>query len=352
MDNTNLPVLKMYCRHELIRGKGNKVEYFIPEEWGGPIWVSRVSLRKELSKISYTPQEWFDRWILGIVDSSQRPKCIYCSNTLYFRRLSEGYRSNTCGGKTCKSKLVSKKLKLIFSSLEIRKKMSESAKRAKSSLEARKMISESMKRTWSNPERRKKQSEIVKQSMSSPEVRKKNSESIKRAWTNPEYREKLKSFWESGGCFGYMHKHPEKYPNFNGGGKHKKFRRGYHNSIKCGKIYYYSSWELYFMKQLDEKENVVKYSNRLSIPYKHIDGSNHSYIPDLLIEYSDGKKELVEIKPARYIEDEINQLKFKAGEGYAKSLGWDWKILTEKEIFGDVKNWRKVSLVNLQEINI
>lgn len=122
-------------------------------------------------------------------------------------------------------------------------------------------------------------------------------------------------------------------------------------------IVYRSGWEKRIMDWLDQKEDVKLWSSEeVVIPYKSpIDNRYHRYFVDFYVEVVDSKGNthvtLIEVKPLaqtrepkkpkrntkRYLTEVvtygINQAKWKAAEEYCKDKGWEFKILTEKEIF-------------------
>jgi hypothetical protein len=126
-------------------------------------------------------------------------------------------------------------------------------------------------------------------------------------------------------------------------------------------IVYRSGWELHFMRYLDHHKDVVQWgSEEVPVPYRSvIDGKRHTYYPDFFVKFRDkGGKEksmLVEIKPAaqtkapakatkktekskKYIKEVVtygtNVSKWKAAEEYCKDRGWEFQLMTEKELYG------------------
>lgn len=121
-------------------------------------------------------------------------------------------------------------------------------------------------------------------------------------------------------------------------------------------IIYRSRWELVFMSYLDSHKDVIQWaSEELVIPYRSpIDGKVHRYFPDFWVKKVDrqGKTNIVviEIKPyAQTLEPKpqkritknylsevktwgINSSKWKAAEEYCKDRGWEFMIMTEKEL--------------------
>lgn len=133
-------------------------------------------------------------------------------------------------------------------------------------------------------------------------------------------------------------KHPEKYAG------------------DAANIIYRSSWELKFMNWCDNSSNVLKYSSEETIiPYRcPTDNRFHRYFVDFKIQIKsrDGsnKTYLVEVKPdgqtrppaypgrqtKRYLTEALtfmkNQAKWEAAVQYCKERGWEFKIITEKEL--------------------
>jgi hypothetical protein len=123
-------------------------------------------------------------------------------------------------------------------------------------------------------------------------------------------------------------------------------------------IVYRSSWELRLMSHFDLHPNVIWWaSEEKPIPYiSPLDGRTHRYFPDFIIcVYDKNKKQkiiMIEVKPfkqtqepvkqnkinKRYIKEVydwgVNKAKWNAAEIYCKDRGWDFQIMTEKEIFG------------------
>jgi len=116
-------------------------------------------------------------------------------------------------------------------------------------------------------------------------------------------------------------------------------------------VQYRSQWEKNVMMHLDENTKVVSWSSEeVVVPYRYdVDGRVHRYFVDFFVEYSNGQKLLIEVKPfketqvpkgnkrtKRYINEGLtyvkNQNKWEAANEYAKDRGWDFVIWTEKEL--------------------
>lgn len=125
---------------------------------------------------------------------------------------------------------------------------------------------------------------------------------------------------------------------------------------KVDAIYYRSSWELKFLKEIDLNPNVLYYSSEeLIIPYLNpVDNKVHRYFPDFVIKIKgiDGKIKVlvIEIKPKAqtimpvrgkkrmktFITEAVtwttNQAKWQAAKEYCSKNGMEFLIMTEKEL--------------------
>jgi len=121
-------------------------------------------------------------------------------------------------------------------------------------------------------------------------------------------------------------------------------------------IIYRSSWECRVMSWLDNSPDIISWaSEELTIPYiSPVDGKRHRYFPDFIVKVKnkDGKVStmMIEVKPQKqsvepakrsrvtkqYITEVmtygINQAKWKAAQEYCLDKGWQFKVLTEKEL--------------------
>jgi hypothetical protein len=120
-------------------------------------------------------------------------------------------------------------------------------------------------------------------------------------------------------------------------------------------IVYRSSWELRVMKYLDDNPAVIWWaSEELPIRYiSPIDNKVHRYFPDFIVrtKRKDGQETtmVLEVKPYRqtqmpvqkrrtqkFINEiatyAVNQEKWKAADLFCKEHGWQFKLITEKEL--------------------
>lgn len=122
-------------------------------------------------------------------------------------------------------------------------------------------------------------------------------------------------------------------------------------------IVYRSGWEKKVMEHLDDNVNIIRWvSEEIIIPYiSPIDNRPHRYYPDFYVEAlaKDGsiKKLLLEVKPKaqslppkpqsrktkRYITEVmtygVNQAKWHAAQEFCLDKGWEFKVITESELF-------------------
>lgn len=120
-------------------------------------------------------------------------------------------------------------------------------------------------------------------------------------------------------------------------------------------IVYRSSWELRVMKYLDDNPNIIWWaSEEISIKYvSPIDHKIHRYFPDFVVKMKkrDGsiKTVVMEIKPEkqtklpkqtrktrRFIQETatyaVNQEKWRAADIFCQEHGWQFMLLTEKDL--------------------
>lgn len=116
-------------------------------------------------------------------------------------------------------------------------------------------------------------------------------------------------------------------------------------------IIYRSSWEYKFMKWCDITPSITEWgSEEIIIPYiSPVDGKKHRYFPDFYVRILD-KRYLVEVKPfkqtmepktqkritKRYVTEvvtwSVNQAKWAAARNFCQDQGWEFKLITEKEL--------------------
>lgn len=129
----------------------------------------------------------------------------------------------------------------------------------------------------------------------------------------------------------------------------KKYKGNHRNVI------YRSLWERKFMVYCDQHPSILQWSSEeISVPYiSPVDKKSHRYFPDFIIKKIDknGKTKImmIEIKPFSQVSKpkssgrnvkilkenvrwQINNAKWRAADKFCKKHGWEFKILTEKEL--------------------
>lgn len=110
------------------------------------------------------------------------------------------------------------------------------------------------------------------------------------------------------------------------------YENGWHSSPKCGRQYYRSSYERRYFLMLDADQTVLSYeSEPFKIPYR-FDGSTKNYTPDVLVEYVDGSRALVEVKPEVLTREAKNLAKAEAAQRWCKANDVRFLTATEGEL--------------------
>ena len=93
---------------------------------------------------------------------------------------------------------------------------------------------------------------------------------------------------------------------------------------------YDSALEREYMVELERDAAVVKWTKKhnLKIPYKILGFTRH-YLPDFLVEYKDGHKEIHETKGLPLLLWLSTKLKGQSAEEFVKQKGWRYKIITK-----------------------
>ena len=109
---------------------------------------------------------------------------------------------------------------------------------------------------------------------------------------------------------------------------------GHFTSEKTSLVHRYrSSWELAAMGYLDGDPSVSSWNYEcLRIPY-YYENNKRWYVPDFFVEYSDGRKEVWEIKPKQFIDSDANKLKSEAAAKFCIENGIsNYYVLTRDEL--------------------
>ena len=122
------------------------------------------------------------------------------------------------------------------------------------------------------------------------------------------------------------------------------------------KVIYRSLWELKFMRYCDSNVNILEWgSEEMYVWYRSpVDNRPHRYFPDFYIKAKESngqiKKYIIEVKPKKqtappskpkrqtkgYLREAFeyarNQAKWKAANEWCIDRGFEFKVLTEKEL--------------------
>ena len=122
------------------------------------------------------------------------------------------------------------------------------------------------------------------------------------------------------------------------------------------KVIYRSLWELKFMRYCDSNINILEWgSEEMYVWYRSpVDNRPHRYFPDFYIKVREKngtiKKYIIEVKPQRqtkppakpkrqtkgYLREAFeyakNQAKWKAANEWCLDRGFEFKVITEKEL--------------------
>jgi hypothetical protein len=109
---------------------------------------------------------------------------------------------------------------------------------------------------------------------------------------------------------------------------------GNYISTKTGLTYRYrSSWERSVMLHLDSCCEVKTWSyESMRIPYINV--SQRWYVPDFVVEFVDGRREVWEVKPAEFVSSRANLLKAEAAISFLRETGYSYFILTRDDLKG------------------
>lgn len=111
----------------------------------------------------------------------------------------------------------------------------------------------------------------------------------------------------------------------------KMYKRGIHKNLKTGENEYYrSGFELEYMKKFDTDNSIKTYTSKHGIRIKYeYDGKYRIYIPDILVEYINGDKKLIELKGRIYNKDIIDS-KINSAKTYCRNNDIKFEIIYQK----------------------
>lgn len=173
----------------------------------------------------------------------------------------------------------------------------------------------------------------IEEQNKSDELREKIRNSVKKLWEDEEYRciqsKSHKNVWRDEDTVNRLMK-THYIPPLNSS-KKSEILSIYENEI----IRFDSTWEEKFFSFMSSNSE-VKVIKRLNLKLIKYFSSKYNkerwYKPDFEIEYTDGRKELIEIKPYYQLEDITVKEKKEAAEKWCKENNMKYVILTEIEL--------------------
>ena len=222
------------------------------------------------------------------------------------------------------------------------------------SLEVRKKLSDSAILRFKDENERKRTSDLTKKAMHRPEVRAKFIASVrtehyrevqkarsKRFWSNNEWVDKQKKILRA------AHNTQEAIRNHSsamkerwGNEESRKVLLNANNAfglkskeetIKGGTIFCHSSWEALMSHLLDNDDTVASFKkDALAIKYC-INGKVRMYIPDFIIKMKDGRTFMIEIKGDIYVDDVV-RCKAKYASAWCIMHNMHYAIFKSKEL--------------------
>lgn len=131
-------------------------------------------------------------------------------------------------------------------------------------------------------------------------------------------------------------------------GPGRKFKRGFYQPVNEEKYRqpidklmnssvipeYRSSWELKMYKWCDNSDIVEYWGTEVVhiIYWDSLQQKERRYYPDIFIYFTDGRKAVVEIKPAAQCKLQNNIDKWSAAKRYCEKINAEFIIMTEKEL--------------------
>lgn len=307
---------------ELVRRIGNSrinLYYIVPELDNKLVFA--LKLGTELKLIGMNSQIWYDRHALGIDDSSDRPKCPYCGKERAWISIYAGYRP-TCGSKECKSKEYTRVQN---------KSRSVNSDRWNKQCETIGSSTQELSKAWKDYG---KDSGLTYHQFAAnfwKEWREKNNRLSIAEFKSTRHENMLKRMeekkrrWEESKSTNQVDDTAKPYY---GGIKSKLFSKDDNRVVSFDSL-----WERSFFIKMSKDSSVRSIRRKTErIKYYNITCQSYrTYEPDFLIEYMDGRKELIEIKPKSKINCDVISKKSSA-EVWCRNNEIIYRMLTENDL--------------------
>lgn len=94
---------------------------------------------------------------------------------------------------------------------------------------------------------------------------------------------------------------------------------------------YDSSWEKEYMAELEEDNDVDRWTKQhgILIPYLAENNEYKNYRPDFLVQYVNGDKKIIELKGNHLLKNEDTKRKTEQGRKWCKRRGMEYILLTK-----------------------
>ena len=114
---------------------------------------------------------------------------------------------------------------------------------------------------------------------------------------------------------------------------------------------YDSDLEKYYMAELESMPGVKTWTKKhnIKIPYNFL-FIKKNYLPDFLVEFNDGSKEIHETKGLPFLFLLSTKLKKVSAEEYCRKLGWKYIFITKDKAVFYKNNFLSSALGKIQDI--
>ena len=115
-----------------------------------------------------------------------------------------------------------------------------------------------------------------------------------------------------------------------------RYHRGEYTSTKSGQVCKFrSGWEEKVMHHLDADPSVVTWTYEQTV-IEYVSNirtkKTRRYYPDFYVKYSDGREEVIEVKPKRKLDQLVVKKKTAAAREWCDARGMSFRILTESDL--------------------
>ena len=95
--------------------------------------------------------------------------------------------------------------------------------------------------------------------------------------------------------------------------------------------YYDSSWEKEYMKELEGDDSVAKWTKNHGLRIKYFDSNNKfkTYVPDFLVENTNGAIELVEMKGTHLLKNPDTKKKIEFAKKWCEARKMTYRIISK-----------------------